>query len=341
MDAEMLKAMDRPIVLYGMGNGAERILDMLSRHGLAASAVFASDEFVRGQVFRGFPVMRYAEIREKFPDAVILLAFGSHLPAVMERFRAFSENPDFYAPALPVCDGPMWDAAFEKAHEAEIRAVYDALADDASRECFEAITEYRRTWRLSHLFSCQTPVREAYTDILRLGTEESLLDLGAYRGDTVQTFLQYAESYTHVIAVEPDDYSFRKLTAATEQFPRITRVHAAIGSTVGQTLFLQKGGRGSHAGEGKPLMMQSVDSLCESTRITFMNIDVEGQEAAALDGAQQTILRDRPKILLSAYHRSEDLFSLVPKILEIRPDYRVYLRHHEAIPDWDTNFYLI
>ena len=42
---------------YGMGNGADAILDRLDRLDIPVNAVFASDEFVRGQVFRGLSLI--------------------------------------------------------------------------------------------------------------------------------------------------------------------------------------------------------------------------------------------------------------------------------------------
>ena len=47
-----LSATKKPIWLYGMGNGADKILDELTRRGISVSGVFASDGFVRHQQFR-------------------------------------------------------------------------------------------------------------------------------------------------------------------------------------------------------------------------------------------------------------------------------------------------
>ncbi|MFQ9126060.1 MAG: hypothetical protein ACLR4Z_03690 [Butyricicoccaceae bacterium] len=45
----------RPIVLYGMGDGADKILAQFDRLGIRAiRGVFASDEFARGNLFHGF-----------------------------------------------------------------------------------------------------------------------------------------------------------------------------------------------------------------------------------------------------------------------------------------------
>ena len=55
----------------------------------------------------------------------------------------------------------------------------------------------------------------------------------------------------------------------------------------------------------------------------------------------KTITRHRPKMLLSAYHRTEDLFALPLQVLELQPDYRLYLRHYPYLPAWDVNYYFV
>ena len=51
-----LRKSEKPIVLYGMGLGAEKIMDTLSQYGVQVNDIFASDEFVRGHSFRGYQV---------------------------------------------------------------------------------------------------------------------------------------------------------------------------------------------------------------------------------------------------------------------------------------------
>ena len=56
---DYLTEVKKPIVLYGMGNGADRIIDACDKRDIPINAVFASDEFVRGQTYRGNLVMPY------------------------------------------------------------------------------------------------------------------------------------------------------------------------------------------------------------------------------------------------------------------------------------------
>ena len=66
----VLKTCGKPVVLYGMGDGADKVLSAFERYGIEASAVIASDEFVRGQSFHGFTV-------KKLSDIMIRLSFIS------------------------------------------------------------------------------------------------------------------------------------------------------------------------------------------------------------------------------------------------------------------------
>ncbi len=48
---DYLKTVSKPIMIYGMGNGADNILNLCNENNIAISEVFASDEFVRGHSF--------------------------------------------------------------------------------------------------------------------------------------------------------------------------------------------------------------------------------------------------------------------------------------------------
>ena len=47
----------KPILLYGMGNGADKILRVCESYGITVSDFFASDGFVRGHSFHGKTVL--------------------------------------------------------------------------------------------------------------------------------------------------------------------------------------------------------------------------------------------------------------------------------------------
>ncbi len=190
MNWEELKEAKLPIVLYGMGDGADRILTALAAHGLQAAGVFASDEFVRGQVFHSFPVLRYEEAKRRFGRMLVLLAFGTGLPSVLARIDQIAQEQTLLAPDFPVVGNTPFDRTFYEAHRAELETVHSRLADAQSRRVFEDLLAYKRSWQIPYLRRCETDPDEAYASILRLGPGETLVDLGAYKGDTVQEFVR-------------------------------------------------------------------------------------------------------------------------------------------------------
>ena len=80
---------DKSIVMYGMGNGADKILAVCERYGIEVLDFFASDGFVRGHSFHGKTVLSYSAVKEKYgaENIIALLSFGSSLPDVLELFK--------------------------------------------------------------------------------------------------------------------------------------------------------------------------------------------------------------------------------------------------------------
>ena len=75
-----LKNSDLPIILYGMGDGADKVLTAFEKYGIKASGVMASDDFVRGQSFHEFTVKKLSDIEKEYPDFIIALCFAHNCP---------------------------------------------------------------------------------------------------------------------------------------------------------------------------------------------------------------------------------------------------------------------
>ena len=120
-----------------MGDGADKILDRFAQLGIAAAGVFASDEFVRGHSFRGFRVQKLSEVVKRFgEDIVIVIAFASQRPEVLDKMYALDARFDVVAPDVPVVPGPVFDEAFVRAHQGQMEQAYALLADEQSRRVF-------------------------------------------------------------------------------------------------------------------------------------------------------------------------------------------------------------
>lgn len=336
-----LKNTNKKIVLYGIGNGADKIIKVLEDYGIEFHGVFATDGFVRDKVFHGFKLSTYSELKERFSDMVVLLCFGSAREEVFLNVHKIMSQDEFFAPDVPVYGDNLFNIEFARANKDKLLRVYDRLADDMSRKTFECVVRFKLTGDVRYLFECETDENEPYETFLKLSDKEIFADFGAYRGDTVEDFLSRVTSYKKIYAVEPDQKTFKKLLSALEGKKNIIPVNACVSSFDGITTFSMSGSRGSTAAKGQ----DTVDSVTMDTLlkdgVTFVKMDVEGNEAAAIEGGRNVILKHKPKMLISCYHRSEDVFDLPLRVCGIRDDYKIYMRHFKSLPAWDTCYYFI
>ncbi|MBQ8766852.1 MAG: FkbM family methyltransferase [Clostridia bacterium] len=337
---EFLKDTSLPIVVYGTGNGADRVFDEFNRLGIIVSGVCASDGFVRKRTFRGFEVRSISDFDKEFDDFVIALAFASPLPEVIENIKAISQKHRVIMPSVPVFGDNIFNKDFLKKNIDEVEQAYNSLADEKSKFVFESIVSFQITGDLNYCFNCESQKNEAF-EIMNLGENESFLDLGAYRGDTIKEFLHYVNNYKKIVGVEPDKRTFKKLQTYCENLNNCITLNNAVWNESKELYFDSNKGRGSSANDtGESIQSITVDELTEKYgEFTYLNIDVEGAEKEMLQGAQSSLQQNKPKLCMAAYHRSEDVFSLVNQIKKINGDYEIYLRHHPHISFWDTNLY--
>ena len=335
-----LQSVKKPVVLYGMGNGADKIINVLNTYGVKISGVFATDGFVRDKCFHGFKLSSYSELKERFGEMTVLLSFGSSRPEVLENIKKISAEQELYAPDVPVYGDTLFNSEYLSTNQEAFCRVYSRLADEKSRETFENVIRYKLSGRLDYLFGCEVPEDEPYSSFLELGNSESYIDLGAYTGDTVADFLSRTKGYNSITAVEPDKKSFKKLIKNTEGLNNFKAINACVADISGTALFSMRGGRNSSLGEGAEITAVTVDEIAEKGA-TFIKADVEGEEKRVISGAKNTILRYKPKIQLACYHRTEDLITLPDAVDKIRSDYKLYMRRFPSVPAWDMNYYFI
>lgn len=352
---EYLRFVNRPIVLYGMGDGAEKIAAVLGSKGLEVEEIMASDDFVRGQSFLGHRVKTLSEIdRDYGGDAIILISFGTHIPDVMKHiYEIKKQRPEIFAPCVPVAGDTLFDLEFARAHKTELQSVYKMLADEQSKKVFENVIRYKLSGDFDLLRDIESPSEEKF-DLLNIGTEETYVDLGAYDGDTLVEFLnETSMQFRKLYAMEPDSKSCRKLKRRLYMLtPAVFECfNCGAWSENTTAVFSLNGGRGSRAvkdGEAprrpsriREVKMMTVDSMLRGNEATYIKIDVEGNEREALRGAEHTIAEFKPKLNIALYHRSEDMYELPLLIAKLNKKYKFYMRHHPYIPDWDTNLYCI
>lgn len=343
-----LKETRKPILLYGMGNGAEKILKEFKKRNISISGIFASDGFVRGNEFYGFKIISYSEIIKQFPDPIIILGFASHRADVIELICGINSEHELYAPDVPVYGDTLFDYNFYKENQERFYEVRRLLADDESKKIFDEVISYKLNGKIKHLFNAVSDENEVFGTILEANKIKDYADLGAYKGDTIQKLIEKGANLNNIYAFEPDSHSYKKLkTYCDENNLNAELYNACAYDSKGTLNFGIEGNRGSSVNKTvqqtkcKGISADSLDNVLNGRKVDYIKYDVEGSEYEALIGSEKTIKLYKPKLCVSIYHRSEDMFKLPLLVHSLNPDYKLYIRRFMSIPAWDLNLYSI
>ena len=340
-----LQQTNKPIVMYGMGNGADKILERFDTLGIEVADFFASDGFVRGHSFHGKTVLSYSDIKEKYEDFIIILSFASSLDNVLDWFYEINEKHEMYAPDVPVTGEGTFNLDFYLSNKESFDKARSLLSDDISRNVFDNVIKYKLTGKIDYLKEIETVPDEAWNNILSPDGYKICVDCGAYNGDTAKEMICKCKNVDKIYALEPDKRNFKKLSAFAETDSRVIPINAASWNEDTILCFDASGNRNANpfslnSKKTVEIEAKTVDSICSKTA-DYIKYDVEGAERQALLGSKNTIEKCSPDLLVSVYHRNEDLFDLPLLINELNPNYKLYLRKFKYVPAWDLNLYAV
>ena len=345
--AELEAKPDMPIVLVGAGKLGRYTLALLRAHERDVAAFIDNEPDLWGGLVDGVPVLSPTDASSRFAGnglAIVTIwrAEGGHdflvtrddLRTLGWR-RVESFIPLFWGyggDALPYITIDMPTKVLD-ATDAVIAAA-ELWSDE--RSLGEYVAQVR--WRLLGDFTALSPAEpnQYFADgLVRVGPDEVFVDCGAFTGDTLLDVARRVSSWRAYHAFEPDPASFVSLQEAVTSLPGqlADRVHLhrfATSDRPGVERFNASGMPGASLSESGTLQVDcvAIDDVLTETPPTFVKMDIEGAEAAALRGSRRAIREGRPLLAVAAYHKQADLWELPLLVHDTMPDYRMFLRPH-------------
>lgn len=341
---QILSESSKSICIYGMGDGALKILNVFKKYNIKCSGIFDSGNYARGHKFAGFDVLTYNDLKEKYGDFIIIMGFAVNTDKMFNYIQELSNEHQVFSPDIPVAGDGLFDFDFIDKNKHNIIEVYNSLEDNLSKKVYQDVINFKISGKYKYLLDCQTDRKEILKNIFTFNDDEIFVDAGAYTGDTVQEFLNNVNnSYKKIFAIEPDEKNFKRLKRNVKSLniKDIECLNIGVWSEKAILLFNNKGSRSSSLvyKNGSLVDVDSIDNILNSSPVSYIKYDVEGAEKEAILGSKESIKKFSPKLEIAAYHRNEDLFYLPLLLKQINSDYKIFLRHHPYIPAWETNIY--
>lgn len=215
---------------------------------------------------------------------------------------------------------------------------FDYLEDEESRKIFANIFCNRVAPQYSEYKYEELCTLPQYfpKDLFNISNEESIVDCGAYIGDTLEEFLKISNNnYKKYYCFELDKENYRTLLENCSKVNKDKKIECFNYGVFNQNKEISYGRMSSsdsfsiyNSKETTIAKVVKLDEILKNKEITMIKMDIEGSEMKALEGCSEIIKEQKPKMAICVYHRINDLWDIPLYLKQTNPEYKVAIRHH-------------
>lgn len=331
------------ILLWGAGAQSKSCIDCVKEKTNAEIHLFDSNVKKVGLSISGI-VVEESENFSKYLDCnnyVVLIS------SINKQYEIAQMLVDEYNLAVDVLYGYTSDFyeknVYRKEYDDnlkfEIETMRSMIQDKESQKYFDGSIRYRFNRNPLELVPNAKMERIGeYADIVRIYEGDTIVDCGAYTGDTAEMYCSYVGNKCTVYAFEPFKDSFMQLEERikSKHLDNVYAFNYAVSNEnrIDKINFndddLKMGIRIGEETDAKTELVEvkTIDNVlreCES--INFIKMDIEGEEINALQGAINIIKKFAPDVIISAYHKFEHILEIPQFLKSVNPNYKLYVGH--------------
>lgn len=285
-------------------------------------------------VVDGLPVFTPDEAIHRYPSATVVVAsllgeyeLREQLKAV--GFRSVMTLSQLHYDLPHLVSAPYLDGAWESWREAP----KIEWADEESQLVYAGILEYRQTRDVGVMAALKSTHPQYFPEFVDVG--DTVADCGAYDGDTFRSMRRVRpDAMPAYYGFEPDPTNYAKLVECSRGYPSpFVAIQAGVGEREVTMGFEANGGLDSTFTPNGSAQIP-VDTLdrffSHHPPPTFIKMDIEGMEPAALRGASGLIKQHCPTLAICVYHEPRHLWEIPQLITQLNPHYQLTLRHYST-----------
>ncbi len=313
--------------IFGRNEFAESLIDNFEINGVV-------DNFTKDKEFKGIPIIKLSEIPAN-SLVVVVVVVGK--PIIAEKIVSQYQFDflDYYL-FLKYARTSLKEMHFISGSKEDISnnfdeysKVYGALADEISKNQLYNILNFRYSFNLRFMRGFDFIVEKQYfEDFIHFEKNEVFVDAGAFDGTTTLDFIANANEWSEIHIFEPQANQMDIIKQKLKEYSKIYYYNAGLYSEKATLSFNISDSASGICENGEALVdVLDLDSIV-NLEPTYIKMDIEGAELSAIDGSKNIILKHHPKLAICVYHKADDIHVIYNKIMSIRTDYEVYLRHY-------------
>ncbi len=331
-----LLALQKRLLIWGNGEYSRIILDYLRENGIQKTPLYLVDDaYLKEESADTISISSY--FLDSRHDDVIVFGFYDY-GIILEKRAAYGEFlPHLFDFQFAVVNGQRlsWDMNLANLRLKDYRETFSMLEDDNSKMVMQRYLNAAISGEFDSLYrDCRIP-QDYFNEITKDTKPDTLIDCGAFDGDSIHDFIQMFPGFRRLIAFEPDPDNVARISKREkeEHIRNLTLFKMGVYS-VNKVLNFNANGESNafFSGSGETsvevIRLDDIRNMIEGT--AFLKMDIEGFELDALKGATLLIRDHHPILAICVYHKESDLIAIPRFIRSIVGDgvYRYYLGYH-------------
>lgn len=315
--------------VFGINEYAENVARISNIDGFI-------DDFTQATHWLDKPVYKIANIA---PDSLVISCVTASFPvaalcnlaaAGIQQFTDYFSVAEASNGQLPQVHAIVQTRNDYREHGTEYEWVRQRLHDEQSRDIFDRLLAFRLTGNLQSMTEFEYAAdRQYFEPFLGLDSGEVFIDGGGFDGFTSEQFVKHSPDFSAIHLFEPSTKMLSVAQIRLADIKRVTFHPIGLYDHPGSLSFDASGGSASRITQNgtETIRVARLDDAVDEA-VSFIKLDLEGAELAALEGAKKHIAADHPKLAIAVYHQPADLWKIPKLVLSFRNDYQIYLRHY-------------
>lgn len=325
---------DQKIIIFGAGDQGMLTAALLKENGIPIWRFCDNNPDLRGHTVKNIEVILPEDLLSLDREYIIINNDSYRIEKKNQLLAIGISEDSIYTFDVfnPLFKGLT--RKYVEEHYHEFANTYTLLDDSQSKNTYINYLKGVYTGNLDYYEKVACKEEYFPEDIAPKSKNHVFLDAGAYNGNTIEDFIEFAGAYEKIYAFEPFTSSAEIIK--TKDFANTEVITAAASDYTGKkdfycnnygsltmvTTILEEGA--NH--EKVTLDTVAIDDVLKGQKATFIKMDIEGSELEALHGAEKTIKEYKPFLAICVYHKKEDLITIPSYIKSIVPEYKMYLR---------------
>lgn len=337
---EELKKSEYPVYIWGAGSMSMEVSARLKEHDITVCGRFITTAADHSHIVPSEEhIFTLDELKERYEKINVVAGHGHYEKT--DELKSCSCIHKVYIIPSPYLQYKGPDLEYLYQNQDKLAYIFSQLADEKSQTALERYLAVSLTNDIRYLLEADICVDGMYGfEALGISDSENFVDVGAWEGDSIHSFLHSVNhKYAKIHAFEPDPAIFRTLKHNYGDKENVVLYQLGLGEQNAELTISHSNTQSacltasSTEPEAEKIIITTLDEALADEPVSLIKISIPFMFTDVIKGGAALIRRNRPRMIINV--GADDRFSLYEAIKWISgldASYKLALRFDFPMP---------